>query len=343
LSKGNQYTEAPKGFLGNNKWMIYGGYRIMVGPGRNPFFLNMISQIKNRMEACIIALTSKGGKGKSYLALRLAEILDSRFDPKIQVVYDRKQMMDLFSDTSPLRRWQVVVIDEATMSMGSRNWHEQMQKDLMEQMEAIRSKGLIIIIVTLGVDLLDIILRKHVINYRIHMERKGVGTVYSYDSHRFTGDEIVKKLGEVRFLLPGWEECQCLTSCLVCEYSGLRKGKWKQKPKWNEIGFKPCNNMRNRYEIMKKDYVELRNRASVERANEEDKKKAKVDKKIIVEYLLKLNTRIKLNRNGNTDVLDLRDKVEAGFPELRVSRDVMNEIRRLYESQIEQNVRNMTN
>ena len=219
-----QYVDV-KGYTGTNKWMNHSGYRIMVGSGRSPFFLNLISQIKNNMESLVMVVTAKPGKGKTYMALRLAEILDPKFDPSQQIVYDTKQMLNAISETSPLKRGQVLLVDEAQFSMSSRSWSDQLQKDLMENLQAVRSKGLIIIIVALGVDLLDIILRKHIINFRLHIERKGVATVYSYDSHRFTGVEIVKKLGEVRFLLPGWEQCQAVTqSCLTCKFSGLTKG-----------------------------------------------------------------------------------------------------------------------
>ena len=326
-SKGMQYCEPPKGYTGTNRWMNHSGYRIMVGAGRKPFFLNMIEQIKNKLEACIIVVTAKGGKGKTYIALRLAEILDPKFNPEIAVVYDQKQMLYLISDTSPLKHGQVIVLDEAQFSMSSRSWNDTLQKALMQQMEAVRSKGLIIIIVTLGVDLLDIIMRKHVINFRIHVERKGVGTVYSYDSHRFTGEEIVRKLGEVRFLLPDWEHCQNLGSCLMCNFSGLRKSKWAQREKWEKMGFKPCRNMRVRYEVMKRVYVEMQNKDAVSKAEMAELKKMPLDKLAMVEYLVNLPTPIKLNSRGNWSDADMKIALGVEFKGQTIGRDTLNELK----------------
>lgn len=327
--KGDQYCAPPVGYKGTNKWMNHSGYRIMVGAGRKPFFLNLIEQIKNRLEACIIVVTAKGGKGKTYIALRLAEILDPKFNPEIQVVYDQMQMLNIISDTSPLKHGQVVLVDEAQFSMSSRNWNSDLQKSLMQQMEAVRSKGLIIIIVTLGVDLLDIIMRKHVINFRLHVERKGVATVYSYDSHRFTGDEIVRKLGEVRFLLPDWEHCQNLRSCLMCNYSGLRKARWAQREKWEKMGFKPCRNMRVKYEMMKKLYVEEQNKKSVERAETAELKKQPLDKVAMVEYLINMPTPIKPNTKGNWGNAEVKIALNAEFKGVLVSRENINELKAL--------------
>lgn len=325
---GDQYVDAPKGYKGHNKWMNYGGYRIMVGGGRNPFLLNLIAHIKNNSESLVMVVTAKPGRGKTYMALRLAEILDPKFNPQIQIVYDTKQMLNAISETSPLKSGQVLLVDEAQFSMSSRSWSDQLQKDLMENMQAVRSKGLIIIIVALGVDLLDIILRKHIINFRLHVERRGVATVYSYDSHRFTGEEIVRKLGEVRFLLPGWEKCQAVRySCLKCKFSGLIKSKWRTREKWEAEGFKPCQNLRVRYEFMKKIYVEEQNKASVSKAEARELKKMPLDKKGMVDYLLALDTPLDINSKGKWSTADMKVALSAGFKGINVPREVVEEIK----------------
>jgi hypothetical protein len=331
LSSGYQYVEPPKGFIGINRWMNFNGYRVMVGSGRSPFFFNLISKIRHDNEACIIVITAKGGKGKSYLAARLGQILDKRFNPKTQIVFDRMQFLEMLSEDSPLRRGQVLVLDEAQFAAGSRNWHEQMQKDLMANLEAIRSRGLIIIFVVLGIDLLDIIIRKHVMNYRIHLMKRGTGIVYRYDSDMFDGTEFHQKLGEVRFLVPGWEQCRSTRGCLVCKYSGLIKGKWKLRDKWKEIGFKPCENIRNQYEIKKKEYIEFMNKASLARADEDIKKKAPVNEEEIYRYVVGLNPPIKLNRNGKPDREEITMRVEVGFPDIKVSRDKISRLAKRYE------------
>lgn len=330
----NQRTDPPHGYAGNNMWMKHTGYRFMVGSGRNVFFMNLISGIKKRQEACILCVTGRGGKGKTYLAIRLATILDPIFDPVIQVVYTTEQLMKLLSEDSPLKRWQVIVVDEANMSMGNRTWSDELQKGLMSQMEAVRSKGYVIIIVSLGIDLLDVVIRKHIINYRIDVQKRGVGWVYSYWADTFTGEERHKALGEVRFLLPGWEKCQALPplSCLTCKFSGLLKSIYSKKDKWKQIGFKPCNNIRNRYELRKKEYVELDNKTSMAKAEAKVNSKMVLDKSEMLEYLKSLNPPLRINTKGNWDLGAMKNALEVQYKGATIGRDTLTEIRELYKS-----------
>ena len=328
LSK--QYTEAPHGYVGDNKWMKHTGYRFMVGSGRNVFFMNLISGIKQRQEACVLCVTGRGGRGKSYIATRLAQILDPKFKPELQVVYDTKQLMMLLSEDSPLKRWQVIIVDEAQMSMGNRTWSDELQKGLMSQMEAVRSKGYVIIIVSLGIDLLDVVMRKHVINYRIDVQKRGVGYVYSYFADTFTGEERHKALGEVRFLLPGWKFCQVVPplSCLTCKFSGLTKSMYSNRDKWDSEGFEPCDNLRNVYEHKKKFYVEMANKKSLEKAEAKAEKSMGETDEMLVEELKILRPTIRINKKeGSLNVGDMLAKLNANKKGRRVGKDRGNKLR----------------
>lgn len=334
LSRPTQYTEPPHGYAGDNEWMKHSGYRFMVGSGRNVFFMNLISGIKQRQEACILCVTGRGGRGKTYISIRLATILDPKFDPAIQVVYTTEQLMRLLSEDSPLKRWQVIVVDEANLSMGNRTWSDELQKGLMSQMEAVRSKGYIIIIVSLGIDLLDVVMRKHIINYRIDVQKKGVGYVYSYWADVFSGEERHKALGEVRFLLPGWEQCQAVTqSCLTCKFSGLTKALYSKRDKWEQMGFKPCNNIRNRYEHRKKEYVEAANKNSLAKAEAKMNKSVVIGKDELLNYLKEYKPSLKLNSKGNWDLAAMKNALEVQYKGVTIGRDTLYAVRELFKAQ----------
>lgn len=85
MSKGMQYCDPPKWYKGNNKWMNFNGIRKMVGAGRTPFLSNLIAKIKRNKESLVIIVTARQGKGKSWFALRLAQDLDPKFDPRTQI------------------------------------------------------------------------------------------------------------------------------------------------------------------------------------------------------------------------------------------------------------------
>ena len=328
MSKGLQYCDPPKGYKGNYQWMNFKGKRRMVGAGRSPFFSNLIERIRRDKESLVIVVTARQGKGKSWFALRLAEEIDDKFDPEIQVVFDQKSMLKLISETSPLKRGRVILVDEAQMSLGARNWQEQMQKDLMTQMQAVRSKGLIIIVVTLGIDIIDVVMRKYIINYMAFMEKRGKASVYEIIVDRFTGKDYPKKLGTVYKKAPGYEKCQCLEpTCLVCPNSGIVASKWSKREKWKEIGFKPCMNIRAVYERKKKLYVELNNEEALVKAETAELKKKPLDKKGMCEYLLGLPTPIKLNSKGNWNDADMKVALSVGFKGQIIGRDTLNELK----------------
>ena len=79
---------------------------------------------------------------------------EENVDPS-QVVFDRGHFLYLIGNKSPLKRGQIIMADEAQYAMGSRNWYEDLQQDLMEAVESVRSRGYIILIVALHLNMLD--------------------------------------------------------------------------------------------------------------------------------------------------------------------------------------------
>ena len=269
--QGMQFVEPPQDYRGNLKWMNWHGFYVKVGPGYTPFFFNEIERIRTNIEACIIATTGKGGSGKTYFVLRMAEILDPKFDPDIQVPFGSDELMKLIGDNSPLKMGQVIIIDESQFGMSSRDWYNDMQKDVMKQIEAIRSKGLIIFIVALNMKTLDVIARNYVMTHLVHMRRRGEGIIYRFYMPAFAQEPYKAKLGTVRLNMPGYEGCQHPT-CLRCRYSGLRKPKWTRRGHWAEDGETICMNIRARYERKKKAYLEAESQKSEAKKTQKQEK-----------------------------------------------------------------------
>lgn len=265
-SKGKQFVDTPKGYEGPIKIMNWNGYEVAVSASLQPYFFNAIQNRRKQNRSAIIVITGPPGEGKSYLAIRLSQILDRKFkildidkmpapgkDPS-QVPFERAHFLYLIGDNSPLEREQVILPDEAQYSMGSRRWYEDIQKDLMEQIESVRSQGFVIIIVALHLQLLDVIIRKFVLSYMIHVEERGKGVVYRLYTPRFEKDMRKKRLGIIRLNLPDYEKCKW-PDCLRCQFSGVRKKEWQQKDKWTETDFKKCMTIRAVYERRKKHFV----------------------------------------------------------------------------------------
>lgn len=203
------------------KVMNWHGYYVEIGAHKGPFFFNEIQNRRNKNKSNIIVVTGPPGEGKTYCAIRLAEIFDPHFDPNTQIIFTRPQLLHVIGEKSPLKRGQVIIIDEAHYGMGSRRWMEAVQKDLMDALASVRSRGFIIMIVALHIEMLDIIVRKYVLSFMIHMEDRGVGVAYRLYTPRFAKELYKTRLGKIRLMLPNAELCD-YPDCLTCEY--LYKG-----------------------------------------------------------------------------------------------------------------------
>ena len=51
------------------------------------------------------------------------EIFDKKFNPVIQIIFYREQLLDIISKKVKLKRGQVIILDEAHMSAGARHWN----------------------------------------------------------------------------------------------------------------------------------------------------------------------------------------------------------------------------
>ena len=133
------------------------------------------------------------------------------------VVFSRDQLLYLLSESSPLKRGSCIIIDEAAYSIGARRWYESTQKDLMEAIESIRSRGYVIIIVSLHPSLLDVVIRKFMVNFLIVVEDRGKCTVYHQYMLRFLDELHRSKFLTLTLQMPGYESCSSPT-CLTCKH-----------------------------------------------------------------------------------------------------------------------------
>ncbi len=308
---GSDYQDTPSGYDGPIKFVNWNGYKlgIMNEGGMSAEFFDQIARRRETNQSVIIIVTAAPGTGKSYTALRFAQIFDPKFlildldekplpreDPS-QVVFERQHFHYLIGNDSPLDFGRCIVPDEAQYALGARRWYEDIQKDLVESIESVRSKGLIIVIVALHLELLDKIIRKFVLTYMFHLEDRGRATVYRLYTPRFEKEMRKRRLGQLFLRLPDIEKCTH-TDCLRCRYSGTMRREWKDRDKWHEIGFKPCRSLRAIYERRKKDFVSTRSDLSAEKSAQKDVRDRKIPDKELVKALYEHRDKFIYNRKG---------------------------------------------
>lgn len=276
------------------KVMNWHGYNIQVGAFKSPFLLNEIQKRRNQNKSNIIVITGSPGEGKTYAGIRLCEILDPKFNPNTQIVFTRPQLLHIIGEKSPLKRGQVILIDEAHYSMGSRRWIEAIQKDLMDALASVRSRGYVIIIIALHINMLDVIVRKYVLSFMIYMEGRGNGIAYKLYTPRFAKELYKTRMGRVRLQLPQAELCN-YPDCLECEHRS-----------W-------CTTTRAVYERRKKEFVDNASKQAEARAREREEKKKRLNySKEIEPMLLKRakDNKLKRTKRGNITVPSIQRAIE---------------------------------
>ncbi|MBA7494335.1 hypothetical protein ES702_04910 [subsurface metagenome] len=276
------------------KVMNWHGYYVQVGPHKSPFFFNEIEARRTQNKSNIIIITGSPGDGKTYTGIRLCEIFDPKFDPNIQIVFSRPELLHIIGEKSPLKRGQVVLIDEAHYGLGSRRWMENVQKDLMDALASVRSRGFIIIIVCLHIEMLDIIIRKYVLTYMLHMEERGVSVVYRLYTPRFAKELYKERKGKMTLQLPNAELC-AYPDCLECEFKDT------------------CMTTRAIYERRKKAFVDEASRQAEERAHEQEKKRRTVSDKDIIKTLFEYENEVSFTNKGNVEAVSIQLIIEREY------------------------------
>ena len=181
------------------------------------FFEEMAKRQKSK-ENCIFIITGTPGKGKSWFGLKLGEIFDPKFkildvdempppgEDTSQVTFERPHLLYLIGNDSPLDRGEYIMVDEAQYAMGSRRWFEEVQRDVVEQIESVRSRGFIICIIALHLSLLDKIIRQFMLAYMVGINARGEATIYRLYTPRFADKMHQKKIGTLHVTLPGVDE-----------------------------------------------------------------------------------------------------------------------------------------
>ena len=213
------------------------GYACGIGMGEKPWFFTDIAHRQRKQLPIVGLATAEQGAGKTYCVIRLAEILDKKFDPEKQIVMNRSDILKLVSGRGGLKRNQVIIIDEAQFGASSREWGKKDQIQLMKHLAAARFKGFVIFIVALHRSMLDNIIRDRLLTYHIHMEERGQGVIYKPKHQRFDENHYPARIGKLVLQLPDYDACDYV-SCLDCDYD------------------ETCNTIRARYERKKLAFVE---------------------------------------------------------------------------------------
>jgi len=252
---------------------LHNGHLFARGGGFNTNNLDRILREISEDRLVFLAFTGSPGTGKTFFALRLAELLDPKFKLRdspappgnqddSQVAFDRDHLNHLLSPESTLKEYQCVVVDESHFGLGSRSWQKSIQQDIVNLLVACRSKRIIFMVVALNITQIDKYLRDFVVNYQFTLEDRGRATLYRRYFHKLEGNPLIEKLDPWILPLPWVERCEN-PDCIGCHFLfENRKG--------NPDGIR-CPNPRATYERRKLEF--LNKQTSSSKDNPDGKRK----------------------------------------------------------------------
>ena len=255
--------------------------------------LDEIGERLNHNKGVVINITGPPGIGKTYFGMTFAQIYDNKFhiqdspapDPKkddSQICFEREHIQNLVGDNSPLKRGQALLIDEAHFGMGSRSFQNKDQIDIVNLIAAIRSRGFLLIIVSLHSTMIDKIPREFVVNYEFATKDRGVAKTYFRWFPTFATKAHHKGKGTLELPLPDPYDPDTGLGCDFpdCLRCGYLNGKDPDR----------CYNIRAIYERRKSEFIgkmsNNENEAKKPKRTREERIQLVLDNK---EYLFKNN------------------------------------------------------
>lgn len=164
----------------------------------------------------IFAVCGGVGEGKSYTALKIAEMIQPDFSPKEQIVYNPQQFLEIMNKVKE-KGYKVVILDEAHVTVPAKTWYSFTNLAMSFVTSTFRQvHPIVIIIVTPNVNWVEKSIRE-MVNYYAVVERTYDGPIimklYQIGFNYFNIRDQLPYLKKIRF---GWKgEVKVLRYILV--------------------------------------------------------------------------------------------------------------------------------
>jgi len=212
MSSGYILEPAHGGQLG---WMKVRGYAVPYSSALSvgPHFPNLISARINKQQPCNIVVTGEPGISKTYSAITLARFLQPKTFTIKNVAMTYEEFMQGMLN---FKQGEIIVFDEPEYEAGHRDWYQWQNKALVSTVRSGRFKVHPLFIPCINKRLLDKVIRDNLLQYMIHLDGRGEGTVYSILPSRFDDSIVFPEVEKIRIGLLDYAKCQ-KSWCYDCE------------------------------------------------------------------------------------------------------------------------------
>ena len=245
------------------------GYRCVIDLTRGiyPFFTYEIRGRMHRKMSNNIVVTGEAGVSKTYTGAFAAKLLNRKFSIQDLVMNFKMYMTEIvhYGKTNV-----PIEFDEPQEDLDKRDWYKDINKALVKTITSQRFRRRPLIIPIINQNLLDLNLRKYLLNYHMVLTNRGIGTVYKISASQFEDKIYRRRVCDIQYGMMDINKCS-KDSCLGC------KTLHKEHP---EGGF-TCDLWRAAYERMKEKIMNERDTKTLDGAKKAEAQKM-TDKEIIL-------------------------------------------------------------
>lgn len=240
----------------------YGGYvaHYSADLGVAPYFQTLISKRLHDQLAINCVVTGEAGISKSYTAWAICRVFSKGKFTTDQIVSSYAEYMREL--LAPRSVGVPIGFDEPQYAIDKRDWYNQVNKSLVKTVTSQRFRLRPVFIPIINLNLLDKVLRSYLIQYHIHIYKRGEGAVYQLEPSQFEDKLYRSRICRIQY---GLFDRECgIDSCLTCK------------------SLDTCEEFRAKYERKKAGWMEERDTGELAQAE-----KKELEQELTTEVLLK--------------------------------------------------------
>ena len=233
------------------KFFNVAGYKVAINTlsGIYPYFITEARQRMKNKQSLNIVITGEAGVSKTYTAAHICKLLNPRFGIEQTVMTFKEYMTEI------LHKGRVnipILFDEPQYALDKRDWYNDVNKALIKTITSQRFRRRPLVIPIINQSLLDVNLRKYLLNYHIIMNNRGKGVAYRMQASQVEDKIYRKRICTVNYGLMDYNQCS-KDSCLGCNTLNKKNGD-------NFV----CNLWRSEYERKKAETVNNHDKESLQ-------------------------------------------------------------------------------
>lgn len=193
----------------------YSGYRAIINrkAGVYPHFITTVRVRMRDKLANNIVVSGEAGVSKTYTSGFICKLLNRRWNPAEDMVMNFDEYMEEIMHKG--KKHVPICFDEPQDALYNRDWQKDINKALVKTMTSQRFRLRPVVIPIINQNLLDINIRKYLLQFHVIMLRRGEGLAYRLTSSQ-TEDKLYRmRICKLQYGMMDINRCD-KDSCLSC-------------------------------------------------------------------------------------------------------------------------------